>query len=204
MTFTQGATTQALDVRRLQQGLNALGYGSDDGRALDVDGELGPRTRGAALKFQSERMPDPPTDGMIAPRTMMAIALYTEYLNDLEDSRHPCHELYSRARDGIRQLPPPCPRDEVQRDNVAAALAAAAQKSGLGGIDHVIASDDGKRVFAVEGAMDSPLKRVAEVSLDDAVRVRVEVSRRSMAECPITMPALAAEPAPEVKHALSP
>lgn len=165
------------NIQRAQRSLNALGYRADDSRELPPDGEFGPRTRSAALKFQNERMPEPPTDGMIAPRTMIALARYAEYLDSLDDDRHPCHAMYGRAMDGVSRLPPPCPRDDVERGNVAAALTLAARRSDMDTIDHIVASSDGRRVFAVQGDLDSPSKRIAEVDLDVAIATPAENSR---------------------------
>jgi|GEM_PF-7060509 len=182
MTVTNDMAVGSISVRRLQEGLNALGYRSDDGRELATDGELGPRTRSATLRFQSERMHEPPTDGMIGPRTMIALARYAEYLDSLDDIRHPCHAMYSSTMDGVSRLPPPCPTDETQRANLGAALTVAASKAGMDNVDHVIASENGNRVFAVQGSLDSPLKRMVEVNVREAVETPAQVSRDDLAQ----------------------
>lgn len=199
MKVTNDMAVGPISVRRLQEGLNALGYRSDDGRELATDGELGPRTRSATLRFQSERIPDPPTDGMIGPRTMIALARYAEYLDSLDDIRHPCHAMYSSTMDGVSRLPPPCPTDETQRANLAAALTVAASKAGMENVDHVIASESGDRVFAVQGSLDSPLKRIVEVNVRQAVETPGEVSRDDLAQHAVST---VAEPAHDLFFAM--
>jgi len=59
---------------------------------------------------------------------------------------------------------------------LAGSLATAARAQGLSSVDHVVMSDDGKRAFAVQGDMNSPLKRIAEVNVAQSVAKPLEQS----------------------------
>src|SRR5690606_26550090 len=49
--------------------------------------------------------------------------------------------------------------------NTAAGVAARARQDGLGRIDHVLASTDGRRVFAVQGGLHDPAHRRSQVDV---------------------------------------
>lgn len=71
--------------------------------------------------------------------------------------------LHAQAYDRL----PPGVFNDAERDNVAVALAAHAQASGLRSIDHVVSStQDPRQLFAVQGALDDPAHR--RVLLDGA------------------------------------
>ena len=65
---------------------------------------------------------------------------------------------------------------------MAGSLAVAAQRAGLSRIDHVVMSEDGSRVYAVQGDLNSPHKRMAEVPTQQAVNTSLEQSSREMAK----------------------
>ena len=52
---------------------------------------------------------------------------------------------------------------DLRSDNLAAALVVTARSHGMSRIDHVVLSTDTSKVFAVQGALESALKRVASV-----------------------------------------
>ena len=56
--------------------------------------------------------------------------------------------------------------------NTAAGVAARARQDGLERIDHVLASTDGRRVFAVQGDLHDPGHRRSQVDVEQAVRVQ--------------------------------
>lgn len=62
--------------------------------------------------------------------------------------------------------------------NAVAGLAAQARRDGLQRIDHVVASADGRRLFAVEGRLDDPAHRRTMVEVDAVAR---EPAERSVA-----------------------
>lgn len=73
----------------------------------------------------------------------------------LSKPAHPGHAMYEQALTGVQEL------GHSGRDaaRIAGALTVSAQKAGLDGIDRVVASRDGSRVFAMQGdpASDSAL-----------------------------------------------
>ncbi|WP_049620862.1 XVIPCD domain-containing protein [Frateuria defendens] len=60
--------------------------------------------------------------------------------------------------------------------NFAGALTTSARAAGLKRIDHVVMSDDGKRAYAVQGELNSPFKKIAEVDVGQAVATPLEHS----------------------------
>jgi len=79
--------------------------------------------------------------------------------------------------DADRQRTP----DQISQ-NVAGSLAVAAQRAGLTRIDHVVMSEDGSRLYAVQGDLNSPLKKMAEVPTQQAVNTSLEQSSRELAQ----------------------
>ncbi|MBB3227117.1 hypothetical protein FHW69_001718 [Luteibacter sp. Sphag1AF] len=95
----------------------------------------------------------------------------------LDQPNHPDHALFQQARGGVHELDAAHQRTPDQRsDNLAASLTVAARRDGLTRIDHVTLSDDASRTYAVQGDMQSPLKRVADVSTQEAVATSVDKS----------------------------
>lgn len=68
-----------------------------------------------------------------------------------------------------------------QQGNVAGAVAAASQAGGLTKVDALLASQDGTRLFAVQGDPRSELRQVVSVDLQAAARQPLEVSRQLVA-----------------------
>lgn len=60
--------------------------------------------------------------------------------------------------------------------NAAAFVAAAARDGGLGHVDHLVASADGRRLFAVEGRLDDPGHRRIPIDLAQATSMPMERS----------------------------
>lgn len=88
----------------------------------------------------------------------------------LNDVRHPDYALYQSAFGAVRRMESAkgiAGGEHSQR--LAAALTVAARRDGLDRIDQVALSDDGKRAFAVEGELSSPLRKIAFVDTDQAV-----------------------------------
>lgn len=97
----------------------------------------------------------------------------------LDDPAHPAHVLYVGASSGLAALDA---RFGIENDprsaNAAAALAQAAHAAGLQRIDHVVLGLDASRLFAVEGAVDSPAKRYVSVDTVQARAQSIEASSR--------------------------
>lgn len=68
--------------------------------------------------------------------------------------------------------------NEQQQKNLAAALVPAARDGGLTQVDHLIASKDGSRVFAVQGDLDSPGRRMIALDVAAGSQQSVETSSK--------------------------
>jgi len=131
----------------------------------------------------------------------------------LDDRNHPDHALYEQARASVHQVDAQHRRTpDRQSDQLAAALAVEASQQGLTRIDHVQLSDDGTRAYAVQGDLNSPLKRVVDIDTAAAVNTSIEQSSailsartaNSQRPAPVNEPSLEpAEPlAPPSPHHL--
>ena len=71
---------------------------------------------------------------------------------------------------------------DAQATNVAGAAVAAASAAGLSRIDHVLASKDGARLFAVQGDPQSDTRRMVAIDVTTASALDAEASRRQFAQ----------------------
>ncbi|HEX7815553.1 XVIPCD domain-containing protein [Dyella sp.] len=71
------------------------------------------------------------------------------------------------------------PEDQTTH-NIAAAVGVKAIKDGLERIDHVHLSDDRSQIFAVQGELNSPLKRISQMSTAVAANTPVEQSGQAL------------------------
>jgi hypothetical protein len=95
----------------------------------------------------------------------------------LNETGHPDHALFTQAQTAVHALDRERRRaPDVSSDNLAASLTVAARRDGLNSIDRAVLSDDATRTYGVQGNLDSPLKRVTEVSTEVAVRTPVAES----------------------------
>lgn len=140
-------------LRAVQAALNALGYRDANGRPLVVDGDLGPRTRQAVEAFQRDSGIG--VDGRVGPQTLATLHR-AQQAPLLSNPSHPDHALYRQALRGIEQLPAATFRNEGERSNAAATLAFEARVSGASRIDHVVLSQRGDGLFAVQGELGNP------------------------------------------------
>src|SRR5690606_4247176 len=62
-----------------------------------------------------------------------------------------------------------CRAPDQRSDNLAAALAVAAQRNGMSRVDHVVLTDDATRAYAVQGDMSSLFKRYTDVNVAQAI-----------------------------------
>ena len=82
----------------------------------------------------------------------------------ISDRRHPQFAYFDSAQRGIDALPPNArPTTPEGRERLAAALGGQAFMEGLPNVQHVVASPDGQRVFAVSGRLGDPASHVASV-----------------------------------------
>ncbi|TCV97214.1 lipase (class 3) [Luteibacter rhizovicinus] len=95
----------------------------------------------------------------------------------LDQTGHPDHPLYQQARGAVHELDAAHQRTPDQRsDNLAASLTVAARRDGLTRIDHAELSDDAARTYAVQGELNSPLKRIVDVPTQEAMATSIERS----------------------------
>lgn len=144
---------QGLRARALQEQLVRLGYRDAEGRMLVADGDFGQRTKQAVEQFQRDS--GLKVDGVAGPRTLGALQR-AEQTPLLSNPTHPDHALYRQALHGLGQLPAGTFRSDVECSNTAATLVFEARVSGASRIDHVVLSQRGDALFAVQGATGDP------------------------------------------------
>lgn len=82
----------------------------------------------------------------------------------LDDPAHPDHALFRQAQSGVHALDARHQRNpDVRSEQLAGALTVESRRKHLSAIDHVVLSNDGSRVFAVQGALDNPAQHRASV-----------------------------------------
>jgi putative chitinase len=123
----------------------------------------------------------------------------------LDSPTHPDHALYVQARVAVHTLDTQYGRTpDKQSDQFAGAVAAEARRQGLTKIDHVLLSDDGSRAYAVQGDLNSPLKRTVEVDTAKAVNTPIEQSGAEIAKLPSPSPGPAEESRRQAQDAAPP
>ncbi len=99
----------------------------------------------------------------------------------LDSPDHPDHALFRQAQDAVHALDARLGRaPDAGSDRLAAALAVASLRSGLGGIDHVAPVDDGRRMVAIRGAPHDPAQRRASVDTVPALAQPLAESTRQI------------------------
>ncbi|MFC4765263.1 XVIPCD domain-containing protein [Dyella koreensis] len=95
----------------------------------------------------------------------------------LDHPSHPDHTLFTQARQAVQTLDAAHQRSsDTQSDNFAASLVVAARRQGLERIDHVVLSEDASRAYAVQGDLQSPFKRYADIPTQEGVNTPVDKS----------------------------
>jgi putative chitinase len=185
------------DVRHLQTTLAGLGYTGADHKPLKADGAFGPATYKAVRNYQLSTGQTP--DGEANSDLLNAVQRAGDLLEArrrhhhhhshhgeppfaLNQPSHPDHALFQQARQAVHAMDAQHGRQPDERsENLAASLTVAARENGMQRIDHVALSQDANKVYAVEGDLQSPHKRIAEVDTQKAVATPVEHSSLTLA-----------------------
>jgi peptidoglycan hydrolase-like protein with peptidoglycan-binding domain len=168
-------------VQAMQESLKRLGYRDEHGHELKPDGHFGAHTKAALERFQEANHLH--KDGVAGNDTMAALGKLNHAGPRLDSSDHPANGLFNQARDAVHKLDAQHGRaPDHQSSQLAGSLTAGAAKEGLTRIDHVALSDDASRAYAVQGELDSPFKRVAEVQTQQAMSTSLEQSTATLAQ----------------------
>ncbi|MDL5366068.1 peptidoglycan-binding domain-containing protein [Xanthomonas sp. NCPPB 2654] len=202
------------EVKALQERLNQLGYTDADGKALGTDGKFGDRTKHAVEAFQRDHHLD--VDGIAGKDTLTALreaqvqrpgAAAAEPADAarpplLSDKTHPQNPMYQQSVAALEKLGPSGGfKDRAELERAAGALTHDASISGMTRIDHVVASNNGNGLIAVEGKLDDPAHRRAFVDRDQATQQTLEQSTQKLRQdLPV---AVEPEPVRETTRAMS-
>jgi hypothetical protein len=67
---------------------------------------------------------------------------------------------------------------DLQSDQIAGVLTTKALDQGMTRVDHAVLNDDASKIYAVQGELNSPFKKVAEASTQEAANTSLEESGR--------------------------
>lgn len=172
------------DITGLQNDLAKLGYPSREA-PLKSDGHFGPKTDEALRAFQRDHGLKP--DGVVGPETAKTLHHQLELARHapaqgpapmrLDNPAHPDHAMFKQALDAVHRLDAQQQRQPtVESGQLAGSLAVKAKQEGLQRVDHAVLSDDAARTYAVQGDLNSPHKRIAEVPTAQAAHTPLEKS----------------------------
>lgn len=142
---------------------------------LTVDGVVGPNTLEHLQRAgQQQRAESPRSDARPV----------------LSDANHPDNALYAQTLAEVCKLDAQRGRtSDAASEHLAGALTVEAKRQGMSAVNHVVLSEDGSRAFAVQGAPDSVLKRMAYVETQHATRQTLTESTQIAAALPSAQPA---------------
>ena len=161
-------------VRDLQASLQRLGYQDEKGHKIQPDGDFGAHTKAAVERFQRAHGLQP--DGVVGPATKEALHAATPRL---DGTGHPHNALYQQSRDAVHRLDAQHQRTpDLRSDQIAGVLTTKAVGEGMTRVDHAVLSDDASKVYAIQGELNSPFKKVAEASTQEAANTSLEESGR--------------------------
>lgn len=156
-----GASVEALQAHLRDQGLTG-----SNGRPLAADGHFGAQTREALQSFQ--RIHGLEADGIAGPKTLQAIEATQRQaaIPSLADANHPANGMYRQALDRVQGLDAQHGRESgPHTNNIAGSLTSAATVAGMKSIDQVVLNQDASKIYAMQGAENSPFKQHAEVDV---------------------------------------
>ncbi|SKB69530.1 peptidoglycan-binding domain-containing protein [Luteibacter sp. 22Crub2.1] len=169
-------------VRVMQATLVELGYKDSHGRTLEADGNFGPATRHAVEAFQRDH--GLTADGAAGKNTLRELRDANAHRDvpppSLENADHAGNGMYRQALFAVQRFDAEQGRTSDQyTSNFAGSLAAKGKAEGLERIDQVVLSDNRDRAWAVQGDMNSPFKRYAEVDTVQAVNTPLAQSTQA-------------------------
>lgn len=154
---------------------NGLSLGKPDAQCPYVD------THAPAIDAHFDHTADAhryvPIQGLPRP-IQLHLALKQDGLAvQLSDPTHPDHALFRQAQSGVHRLDAQVGRTPDHRsDQLAAALVVAARSHGMNRIEHVTLSTDASKVFAVQGALNSPFKQFTSVPTVESLNTPIAQS----------------------------
>jgi hypothetical protein len=176
-------------VRNLQTSLQHLGYQDERGHKIQADGDFGAHTKEAVERFQRAHGLQP--DGVVGPANKEALHAATPRL---DGTGHPHNALYQQSRDAVHRLDAQHQRTpDLRSDQIAGVLTTKAAREGMTRVDHAVLNGDASKIYAIQGELNSPFKKVAEASTQEAANTSLEESgRQSLQVAPRQAPQPAA------------
>nr|WP_238154121.1 peptidoglycan-binding domain-containing protein [Xanthomonas campestris] len=178
---------QGDDVKKLQQGLIALGIKDNSGNLLSGTGFYGDKTKEVVANLQREKGIEP--TGIADKATLDALGKQQTQAKSPPDPKQSAQAAMSDnplVKQAMEQLEKHGPnggfksRDEMQR--AAGQVAFEAKVSGMSRIDDLVASTDGKGLIAVQRNPNNPLDvNRAYVDKQHAATVPLEQSQQQLA-----------------------
>lgn len=111
----------------------------------------------------------------------------------LADQAHPASGMYQQSLQGLQQAGRnPYAASPDEQSQLAGVVTVQAQRDGFARVDRVVFAEDGRRTFAFEGDLDSPLRR--RLSLDTAEAARIPLEQSSADSLQLTERARNAQP----------
>lgn len=95
----------------------------------------------------------------------------------LDDPAHPDHAMFKQAQAAVHGIDREHGREpDKTSDRISGAATVQARRDGLERIDGAVLSDDKAHIYVMQGSLDSPLKRVATLSTEQAAQTPIEQS----------------------------
>ena len=145
-----------------------------------MDGVVGDKTREAIhqqvqAKEQGQAKPAPAVAAGVVAGVAAGAAAGASLR--LDDPKNPDNAMYKQSLDAVNKLEARMGRTPDQySEQLAASLVVAAKRDGLTKIDQVVLSKDGSQAMAVQGDVDSSLRKIAPVQTAQAANTPIEQS----------------------------
>jgi hypothetical protein len=126
------------------------------------------------------------------PAAMLPQSQVRDEVTLISNQAHPDHRMFQQAMTALQAADPQKlgSISSEQRENLAASLTAEARQAGLSRIDSVALSNDGSRVFAVQGRPDDPAaQRTGPVDKAQAMNESVQSTSERLLNAAPNLPA---------------